>query len=262
MKTLAVAVAFCAGLAGSTPAFAQAPGQGSRTDIGGTQGKQAFTVKHHLIVWGAMGFDLDVIGDVTAGGLGTIRGTQMLVDATAFPDVYVNTPRRRYIGVGYGLFDKAEVFARYQDADNPAATVIIGKFGSNSNTFAVAFDNYKDSLVEFGIRKYIATPKSTREYFALVGGMKTVKPLSITMQVPGGSVRTELFSQSRIPSFGLEFGISIESHHLGVFLESGLRYQKRLTRNDDELAPYELETLNNTGPRIFIPVNVGLLVRF
>jgi len=249
-------------LATTSPALAQAAGQGGRTDLGGTQGGQTFSVRGHVIVWGAGGFDLDVIGDVTAGGLGSIRGTAMTIDATAYPDVYVRTPRRRYLGVGYGLFEKAEIFARYQDANNPASTIVIGRFGTNSNTFPVSFDNYKDRLIEFGIRKYFATPKSSREYFALVGGMKTVDPISMTMQAPGGSVRAELYGKSRIPSLGLEFGVTLEFHKIGVFIESGLRYQKGLTRNDNELAAYQLEAVNNTGGRFFMPANVGLLVRF
>ena len=260
MKSCVLALAFGALLGSAAPVFAQAGS--SKTDIGAAQGSQAFTVKHHLIVWGSLGLDLDVIGDVTAGALGTIRGTPVLVSATAFPDVYVATQRRRYLGVGYGVFDKTELFVRYQEANNPAATVVIGQFGTSASTFAVAFDNYKDRLVEFGLRKYIATPKNSRQYFAIVGGMKQVDPLGIVLQVPGGSVRTELYSQSRIPSFGLEFGVSLEFHKLGIFLESGLRYQQRLTRNDADLAPYGLEDLNNTAIRLFMPINAGLLLRF
>lgn len=262
MRHLAIALTFGAVLATPAPALAQAAGQGGRTDLGGRQGAQTFSVRGHVIVWGAVGFDLDVFGDVTAGGLGTIRGTAMSVEATVYPDVYVRTPRRRYLGVGYGLFDKAEVFARYQAARNPAATVVIGRFGTNSNTFPVSFDEYKDTLVEFGIRKYFATPRSSREYFALVGGMKTVEPISMTMQAPGGDVRAELYGKSRVASFGLEFGVTLEFHKVGVFIESGLRYQKGLTRNDDELAAYQLEAVNNTGGRFFMPANIGLLVRF
>lgn len=259
MKHLAAIVAFGAALATSAPALAQAPGQGSRTDIGG---EQVFSVRGHFIVWGAMGLDLDVIGDVTSGSLGRIGGTGMLVDSTAYPDVYVRTQRRRYVGVGVGVTQRSELFARYQEANNPAATVIIGQYGASSNSFAVSFDNYKDRLIEFGIRKYIASPKSSREYFAISGGMKTVQPISMTMQVPGGNVRTELYSTSRVPCVGLEFGATVEFHKIGLFLESGLRYQGRLSRNDADLAAYELQDLNNTGFRLYMPVNVGLLVRF
>ena len=262
MKQLAVVIVFAAALTIPAPAGAQAPGQGARTDLGSAQGDQAFTVHKHFIVWGALGLDLDVIGNLTNGALGRVRGKETSVDAAAYPDVYVRTPRRRYLGVGYGLFKKGEVFVRYQEASNPAATIVIGKFETGTNTFAVSFDDYKDRLIEFGIRKYIATPKSTREYFALVGGVKTVQPIGMTMQVPGGNVRTELYSTSRIASMGLEFGVSLEFHKIGLFIESGIRYQKRLTRNDDELALYDLQDLNNTGIRLFMPANIGLLIRF
>ena len=263
MKQLAVIVVLLAALSTAAPASAQqAPGQGSRTDIGGTQGKQAFSVRGHLIVWGSMGLDLDVIGDVTASSLGSIRGTGMLIDATAYPDVYVRTQRRRSVGVGFGIFDRTEVFARYQDADNPAATVTVGQFGAKTNTFAVSFDNYKDHMIDFGIRKYLASPRSSRVYFALAGGMKTVEPLSMTMQVPGGNVRTELYGKSNILALGLEFGLTLEYHKIGMFAEAGFRYQKRLARNDSELALYQLEGVNDTGFRLFMPATVGLLVRF
>jgi len=262
MKHLMVVVALGATLAAAAPALAQAPGQGSRTDIGGTQGKQTFSVRGHLVVWGAVGLDLDVIGDVTAGAVGTIRGTSVLVNPTAYPDVYVRTQRRRYLGVGFGIFDRTELFARYQAANNPAAAVVIGQFGSSAQTFGVNFDSYKDQLIEFGIRKYIASPKSSREYFALMGGMKTVQPIGMTLQVPGGNVQTELYGKSRVPSIGLDFGVTLEFHRIGVFAESGFRYQGRLNRNDAELATYQLQTANDTAFRLFMPATIGLLIRF
>lgn len=262
MKQLTVIVALLGALATATPASAQAPGQGSRTDIGGTQGKQAFNVRGHLIVWGSLGLDLDVIGNVTSSSLGSIRGTAMLIDSTAYPDVYVRTQRRRSVGVGFGIFEKTEIFARYQEADNPAATITLGQFGAKTNTFAVSFDNYKDHMIDFGIRKYLASPKASRVYFALEGGMKTVEPLSMTMLAPGGNVRTELYGKSRIPSLGLEFGLTLEYHKIGMFAETGFRYQKRLARNDADLALYQLQDVNNTGFRLFMPATVGLLVRF
>ena len=262
MKQLAVIVAFSAVLATSAPAFAQAPGQGARTDIGGTQGQQTFNVRGHLIVWGAMGLDLDVIGNVTSGALGTLRGTNILVDSTAYPDVYVRTQRRRYVGVGLGIFEKTELFARYQEASNPAATVVIGQFGAATNTFAINFDTYKDRLIEGGLRKYLASPKSSRVYFALSGGMKSVQPLGMTMQAPGGNVPAQLYGKSRVLSLGMDFGVTLESHKVGLFLEAGMRYQGRLNRNDSDLTAYGLQALNDTGMRLFMPATVGVLVRF
>jgi len=262
MKYLAVVVAFGAALAISVPANAQAPGQGSRTDIGGTQGKQAFSVRGHLIVWGATGWDLDLLGSVTSNGSRVIRGTPMLVVATAYPDVYVKTQQRRYLGVGFGVSDKVEIFARYQSANNPASKVVIGQFGTATQTFPVSFDNYQDQLIEFGLRKYIASPKATRTYFALMGGMKKIQPISMTMEVPGGDVTTSLYSQTRGLSLGFELGLTLEYHKVGLFIESGFHYQGKLRRNDADLALYGLESVNNTDFRVFMPANIGVLFRF
>lgn len=248
----------------ASPARAQQapPAGSSQTDLGGKEGSQTFSVRGHFIFWGAGGLDLDVLGDVTSSALGTIRGTQMLIDPTAYPDVYVRTQRRRSAGVGFGVLKSVELFARYEDTNNPASAVVIGKFGSQTNTFGVAFDNYKDRLIEFGLRKYLASPKRTRVYIALSGGIKTVEPISMTMQVPGGNVRTELYGKSRVPAYGVGFGVTLEYKHFGVFIDSGFRLQKRLARNDNELALYGLEDVNNTGVRFFMPATLGLLVRF
>lgn len=244
------------------PASAQAPGQGARTDIGGVQGAGAFSVRGHFSVWAGGGLDLDVISGLTQSSLGRIRNTQMLINPASFPDVYVRTQRRRYASVGFGIFKKTELIARYQDATNPSSTVLLGVFASNDNEFAVNFDQYKDRVIEFGLRKYMATPKSVRQYFALVGGMKTVQPLSMNMRLPGGDVRARMYEQSRVPSVGLDFGFTFEFHKVGAYLETGLRYQGRLKRTDEDLALYELDSINNTGWRAFMPLTLGVMFRF
>lgn len=262
MKHLMAAVTLGALMASATPALAQAPGQGARTTLGGVQGAGTFSVRGHFSVWAGGGLDLDVISGLTQGSVGRIRGSQMLVDAAAYPDVYVRTQRRRYASVGFGIFKKTEVIARYQQADNPSSTVLIGHFGTNDNDFGVSFNNYKDRLIEFGLRKYMATPKSVRQYFALVGGIKTVQPLSMNMRAPGGDVSAKMYELSKVPSVGIDFGFTFEYRKLGAYLETGLRYQGRLKRADDDLALYQLEALNNTGWRAFMPLTVGVLLRF
>ena len=248
-------------LMSAAPAFAQDAGQ-DRSTIGAKRGSQTFTVKGKFSVFGGVGFDLDVIGDVTAPAVGSIHGTSTAIQGTAYPDVYVRTQRRRYLGASFGFKPKTEIMARYQEANNPASTVSAGASGVASNGFAVAFDDYKDRLIEFGLRHYMATPKRTRQYFSLLYGVKTVDALGMQMRPPGGANRTALYSKSRIPSIGLEFGIAVEYGHVGVFLESGLRWQKRLKRDDTDLAQYELTDANNTGARVFMPATFGLHFRF
>lgn len=248
-------------LISAVPALAQDAGQ-DRSTIGANKGSQTFSVRGHFSVFGGAGLDLDVIGDVSAGGIGQIRGTQTLIQSAAYPDIYVKTQRRRYVGASFGVLKKTELMVRYQRANNPAGTVLLGAYGSNTNTFAVEFDDYKDQLIEFGLRHYFATPKRSREYFSLLYGMKTVEPIGVEMRPPGGAIEAAVYSKSRIPTLGLEFGVSVEYGHVGIFLESGFRWQKRLKRDDTDLALYQLTDINNTGARVFIPATLGLHFRF
>lgn len=245
----------------AVPAFAQDAGQ-DRSTIGASKGSQTFSVKGKFSVFGGGGLDLDVIGDVTASDVGVIRGTSTAIQAAAYPDVYVRTQRRRYIGASFGFRPKTEIMARYQEANNPASNVSLGAFAIASNGFAVQLDDYHDRLIEFGLRHYMATPKRTRQYFSLLGGMKTVDAIGMQMRPPGGAVDAALYSKSRIPSIGLEFGIAIEYGHMGIFLESGVRWQQRLKRDDTDLDQYQLNEVNTTGSRIFMPATFGLHFRF
>jgi hypothetical protein len=245
----------------AAPALAQDAGQ-PRSTIGAKAGSQVFSVLGKFSVFGGVGLDLDVIGDVTAPAVGVIRGTGVAIQGTAYPDVYVRTQRRRYVGASFGFRPKTEIMARYQQANNPASTVSAGVYGPAGLGFAVLVDDYKDSLIEFGLRHYMATPKRTRQYFSLLGGMKTVDAIGMEMRAPGGVNRTALYSKSRVPSIGFEIGFALEYGHVGVFLESGARWQKRLKRDDTDLAQYNLTDVNNTGARIFMPATFGLHFRF
>jgi hypothetical protein len=261
LPTAVFVLAAAVSLAFAAPAAAQTAGQ-DRSTIGASKGGQVFSVKGKFSVFGAVGLDLDVIGNVTAPSLGVIRGTSVAIQDTAYPDVYVKTQHRRFLGASFGFKRKTEIMARYQEANNPAATVAAGAFGVATNEFAVAFDNYKDRMFEFGLRHYMSTPKHSRQYFSLLYGLKTVDAIAMDMRAPGGAVRTALYSKSRVPSLGLEFGIALERGHGGVFLESGVRWQKRLKRDDTDLAAYQLTDVNDTGARLFMPVTLGLHVRF
>jgi hypothetical protein len=251
---------FLSALISATPAFAQNAGQ-DRSTIGAKAGSQTFSVLGKFSLFGGIGLDLDVIGDVTIPAQGVIGGSAVAIQGTAYPDVYVRTQRRRYIGASFGFRKKTEIMARYQEANNPASTVSAGVV-AGGNGFAVTVDDYKDQLIEFGLRHYMATPKRVRQYFSILGGMKTVEALGMDMRPPGGANRTALYSRSRIPSIGVEMGVGLEFGHARIFLESGLRWQKRLTRDDTDLAQYNLTDVNNTGPRIFMPATLGLLFRF
>ena len=246
-------------LISARPAAAQTAGQ-DRSTIGASKGSQTFTVKGHLSVFAGLGLDLDVIGDVTAPAVGSVRGTSVAVQSTAFPDVYVATPRRRYLGASFGFKRKTEIMARYQEARNPASTIEGG--ATAVSKFAVSYSDYRDRMIEFGLRHYMATPKRSRQYFSLLYGVKTVEAIAMQMRPPGGAAPTALYSRSRVPSIGMEFGVSLEYGHVAVFLESGVRWQQRLKRDDTELVQYQLEDANNTGSRIFMPATLGLHFRF
>lgn len=112
------------------------------------------------------------------------------------------------------------------------------------------------------MRKYNGSSRHFRQYLQIEGGMKRVQPINVNLQAPGGAVAARLYGQSRMPTAGIDFGVMFEWRHTGLFIEAGGRWQRRLTGDDTDLLGYGLDSINDTGIRLYMPVTTGLYFRF
>ena len=225
-------------------------------------------IKHHVSFGLSGGFDLDVFGDILMGGLGERNGQQLAVrQARPWPDIYVAVPKSAQVSVGFGVFRRDEVIARLSRATYTSEPVTdAGNFAGQTGSEALiaSLSSYREQSWELGWRRYLAMTKRYKQYAQFLYGIRTVEPISATFSVDGpeGTLGTlRLYDRSKLKAMALEVGLTLEFGHVGVFTEVGAHWQGKLKGNDDDLATWSLQPINNTGARFYMPLQFGLLFR-
>ena len=225
-------------------------------------------IKHHASFMISGGFDLDVFGNFIEGGLGARDGHQIAVrQALPWPSVYIAVPRRAQASVGFGVFQHDEIVARASKADYVGGVIDdIGNLAgtAGNETVTIAFSQYHERAWEAGWRHYLVMTRRVKQYVNMLYGIRTVQPISGTYSTSGpeGTLGTlRLYDESRCKTVSLEMGLSVEVSHVGFFVEAGFRWQQKLNRQDNELAAWSLQPVNNTGLRFYIPAQFGIVFR-
>jgi hypothetical protein len=263
MQRVLISAALCLGLAAPVLAQDATPGPGSPASRT-TKPKANWTLKHHVSLQVSGGYDLDVFGSVLANSVGT-RTTStytqtLVVSTTAYPDVFVRVPKRSQVSLGFGIFRRDELFARISRATYVALPLNVG---IPQASMVVALSPYKEQSVEFGLRHYFNTGSVRRIYVAMSGGQRTIQAISGAFTPGFGDPLgvMSLYDASKVKTISVEFGTTFEIKHIGFFIEGGGRWQGKLTRNDGDLALWGLNTANDTGGRLYMPVQFGVVFR-
>jgi hypothetical protein len=268
-RTLIVIV--FAGLGLAAPARAQAPAGGQLPPAAPIELKAQDAVpglKYHASFQISTGFDLDVLGNIINGALGTIGTSQIAIrQARPYPDIYVTVPKRSQVTAGFGVFQHDEIIGRISRATYTADPLTdAGNFAgaAGNETVAVAFSPYREKTWEVGWRRYFVMTRRAKQYANFLYGVRTVDPISGVFSVSGpeGTLGTaRMYDRSKLKSFSLEVGLTYEMAHAGLYVEFGGRWQQKLKRIDDDLAVWGLQEANNTGIRFYMPLQFGVLFR-
>lgn len=238
-------------------------------------------IKYRLSLMVSGGLDLDVFGEVavpgvscdvtvTEGPTACNNQTRIVQSARAlhYPDVYVSTPRRWHASAGFGIFQKDELIV--QVSGNRAAAeenITLGEVltSGGNRPLRATFTRYEDFAIEGGWRHYFRAVGRSKSYVNLLYGRRTVEAITADLLAAGtdgdlGTVR--FYDKANLKTAAIVFGVTYERFPVGIFVEAGVRWTARLKRQDDDLRQFGVEAFNNTGSRIFMPANVGLMVRF
>ena len=263
-----VMLPIAAGLWIASPALAQgtAPPQGTSQRL--PEEKKVseaakFSVKHHLSFMASTGWDLDVLGDLTAPVQGQRHDNPIVIEPTTYTDVFVHTPRSEEATLGFGIFGTLEFIARVSRA---RYTSSLAEVGLEPVLMTMKMSDYHERTLAFGLRKYFASGPSCRRYVNFLYGHRKIDAISavFTNEPAGpdsnvGNLR--IYNASNVPTISIEFGVTFERPHYGIFVQAGARYQKKLSRFDDDLAQFGLQDANKTGIRLYIPLQIGVLFR-
>jgi hypothetical protein len=232
-----------------------------------TSDEAKFSVKHHVSFMASGGWDLDVLGGLTYGVVGTRNNNPIVIEPTTYTDVYVHTPMSEQVTVGFGVFSTLEVIAHVSQARYRSSLAEVGTESPQvSALMTMKMSDFHERTVAIGLRKYFASGPSCRRYVNLLYGHEKIDALSavFTAEPPStdpnvGNLR--IYNASTVPTIIMEFGVTFERPHYGMFVQAGARYQKKLSRFDDDLAQFQLQDANKTGIRLYIPLQFGVLFR-
>jgi len=249
-----------------------APASLPRTELG---------IKGRLSLMASGGLDLDVFGEVVTFGLSCDNDIsegptaclqqQRIIQVDRilhYPDVYVSVPKRLNASVGFGIFQKDELIIQVSRSRSAAEPGIdVGNFISpegNRPLFGT-FTTYEDTSIEGGLRHYFKATGRAKSYVNLTYGRRMVEAISADLAAAGsdgnlGTVR--FYDKATLSTASAVFGITVERGLIGAYLEAGFRWTAKLVRQDDDLRSLALEVINNSGPRTFMPANIGLMLRF
>jgi hypothetical protein len=202
------------------------------------------------------------------GVLGTQNGTQIAIrQARPWPDIYVTIPKRVEATIGFAVFQKDEVLARIGRATYTSDPMTdAGNYATVQATgdVTLTMSQYRERAMELGWRHYLVMTRGVKQYANFTYGIRTVDPMSATLVANDGSQNFgtfRLYDRSRLRTMSLEIGLTYDIGHAGLFAEVGGRWQQRLARQDDDLIPWSMQELNNTGPRFYMPLQFGVLFR-
>jgi hypothetical protein len=248
--------------AGATPAAAQ-----TETPQLVAREQPDLGIRGKISLTAAYGLDLDVFGEVLMPGLGETPARIIAVaNAVPYPTVYVATPRRQLVTLGFGVFQRSELIARYSRTRYAAEPASIGEVVniSGRGPLVATFSTCSDTTIEGGLRHYFKATGPSRNYVNLLYGRRSIEAISARMTgnfVDSDLGAIRLYDAATIPTAAIVFGVTYERGRLGIFVEGGVRWTQKMSRQDDDLRPLGAEVINNTGARIFMPLNVGFVFR-
>ncbi len=238
-------------------------------------------IKYRLSLMVSGGLDLDVFGEVVTVGLSCTNEVttgptacnqqQRIVQVDQllhYPDVYIRTQRRMNASAGFGIFQKDELIvqaSRSSSAAEPGIRMGNVISGEGTRPLRATFTTYKDQSIEGGLRHYLKAVGRSKSYVNLLYGRRRVEAITADLVAAGsdgnlGTVR--FYDKATLSTAAIVFGVTYEKGIFGGYVEAGFRWTAKLARQDGDLSALGVDMINDTASRIFMPANVGLLVRF
>jgi opacity protein-like surface antigen len=210
----------------------------------------------------SIGTGLALGGNVITEAVGSIDGRPSVFVEQGYGNHFSDALRLRVTG-NQGLNFRNEVFATFAYNKMNATERITGSVGGYP--LYTRFSNTSALDLEGGLRYYFLPEGPTRTYVAGVGGVRFQDRIGATIRVLEVGLTLEdfdYFESSTLFIFGGDAGVSRDlSDTIAIGAEIGLRYQPKFSPSP-VLAGTGLETINDTGSRVALPMSAFLTWRF
>ena len=210
----------------------------------------------------SVGTGLALGGNVITEAVGTINRTPTVFVEQGYGNHFSDALRLRVTG-NLGLDFNKEAFVTFAYNKMNATERVTGSVGGYP--LYTRFSNTSALDLEGGLRYYFLPEGPTHTYVAGVAGIRFHDRVGATIRVLEVGLTLEdldYFEDSTLFIFGGDVGISRDlSDVIAIGAEIGLRYQPKF-KPAPVLPGTGLETINDTGSRVALPMNAFLTWRF
>ena len=245
-RTLVSAVCMC--LAFGAAAGAQTQGSGP-LDEGA------------VIIWGALGFQLDFGGNVNSSGVGVLNGRRAELDANTWGERYDPGLVFR-VGGAYNLTSDSQLTAAFgweqAESDVAEAGLLAGL------PIDVGFSDYQAWGFDVGYRYFLATDYAARPFVGSALGFQHVDAITVTMTSPAGLSVTALpfYDDSWVVQWRVGTGLMWDiSDRFGALVTIDIRYSGVLS-DVSGIGSLGFDRINDQGNRWTFPIMAGAFVKF
>lgn len=213
------------------------------------------------MVWGSLGFQLDLGGSVNSSGIGQIGTQRAEINTNTWGERY-DSPLLLRFGGAYNLDDRSQIFGAIgweQAAEvDPTAAGFIG-----GRQLEVSFTDYQAWDIDAGYRYFIDIGRNAMPFLSVSIGFQRLDAIMISLSAPPFQVNElPFYAESWVAQWRVGTGIIAEvNEHFGLQATLDLKYSGVL-KDEAGIGIVGFERINNVGNRWSLPVMGGVFLKF
>lgn len=211
-------------------------------------------------VFGAVGFDPPLSGNVSSAVSGALASLPLVLGNVSMSDVYGALTRFEF-GAGYRLNDRAELIARLAFTSGGGSRALLGV--TPGEPFVGEFESFSEKSFEFGYRYHLAIFGPFHPYVGGSAGFARLASVSATLTLPGASlapINLPVIDASAAPVLAGGAGLLIPlSTRVALMVDANLRWRGAFN-SANVLVGTGLDTIGDGSARWAFPVVFGAVV--
>jgi hypothetical protein len=215
----------------------------------------------HFSVWGEIGFENDLKGNINTSGVGLVAGQRAEIDINSWAERY-DAALLVKAGFGYALDDQQQITFTFNWDQAEADQAEIGLLGGQPLT--ATFTDYQGWGFDAGYRYYAPTASKVKPFVEMAVGVQHVQEIHADMiGAPNLAFNDVPFYNDSYALRGRAGGgiVVMFNSKVGFQLVGNLQYTGAL-KDQSGLGTLGFERVNNEGRKWNAPLTGGIIAHF
>jgi len=212
------------------------------------------------VVFGSIGFDPPLSGNVTSAVTGTLGGAPLVLGNVSFSEVYGSLVRWQF-GGGYRVNDRAEVLARFAYTSGGGSRALLGV--TPGAPYVGEFESINEKLFQLGYRYQLGRLGPFRPFVNGWGGFVRANSIDATLTLPGSAnppINLPVLDSSAAAAISGGGGLLLPlTSRLAISIDADLQWRTALN-SANVLVGTGLDNIGDDSARWSFPVTFGVVL--